>query len=1059
MTKMGGDGLFGRSAEIAKLQRAIAAATSGDGQFVVISGEPGIGKTRLLEELVRGSNAAVWGIGRAWESEGAPAYFPWLEALRKIAAEPAYTTIVDAAREDTPELAPFLVRGRVANAPSSLAPAEVRFRLFEAVAELLRACGEVRPVVVALDDVHGADLASLLLLQFVARIVNGNARVLLLATMRDVGYTAALGLDEQLARITREAIALPLGRLERDDVAAWIAAAEPALATVAGRLHAVSEGNPLFVGELLAAAHRDPERRFRTGNELPLGIREAIRAHLALVDAPTLRTLSIASVFGREAERNLVASLAGVPIDGAIDAAVLGGILHETGDGRLRFRHALLRDELYARLAPDERRAFHRAVAALERDQSVAVEHWLLGTRDEDCARVLPVVHEAITEALGRAAFEDAAMLGQRALDRFASVMAPGDACDLTVDVATSWERAGAIGAARQAATRAAAIARDLDDTPRFARATLAHPQEFSLSAQDGPHVTLLREAYARLDSQVDRASALLRVRVCGRLAPALVPPKSPAEREEILRLVDRSIAEAHSLDDAATILDVIHDLAHLLSVLGIDLERRVALEQEAIAIARKLGRAADAAKILLRHVGTHVERGDLEGAIATCDTLERLLVPLRQPHYKWQVPLARAFLADLEGRFADSAAHQATALAIIREGHEHMAESLFAGQRICALHLRGDDVGWSRVASDVHRIIAGPMQAVFWTAVAAITGDRAAIDEGFQILDRIPHELVPEAWVLAFGCAEAGVLAHAGWLERSAAEAEATTPWPLGPGGISSFGPIAVARGRLAAMLGRPDEAILHLRRARGIAERVRARPVLARVDFFLAELLASQRAFVEARERAEASRALATELGMGRVAEAAAALATTLGVALAKGPPARTAGCTLVREGEAWRLAHPRLVKSVLLRDAKGLAYLDVLVRAAGREVHVLELTGNGESGDAGPMLDERAKAEYRARIVWLRGEIDAAEDAHDVGRAERARTELETLIAELARAVGLGGRDRRASSIVERTRINVQRRLRDVVRRVTEIDAALGDHLDERVRTGVYCSYIPD
>jgi non-specific serine/threonine protein kinase len=122
------------------------------------------------------------------------------------------------------------------------------------------------------------------------------------------------------------------------------------------------------------------------------------------------------------------------------------------------------------------------------------------------------------------------------------------------------------------------------------------------------------------------------------------------------------------------------------------------------------------------------------------------------------------------------------------------------------------------------------------------------------------------------------------------------------------------------------------------------------------------------------------------------------------------------------------------------------------------VLELVGSEVEGDAGPLLDERAKQQYRARVGELRSELDEASAHNDLGRAERLRAELDALSRELARAVGLGGRDRRAASHAERARINVQRRLRDVIRRVEEQDPVLGEHLDRSLRTGVFCRYEP-
>jgi len=139
-----------------------------------------------------------------------------------------------------------------------------------------------------------------------------------------------------------------------------------------------------------------------------------------------------------------------------------------------------------------------------------------------------------------------------------------------------------------------------------------------------------------------------------------------------------------------------------------------------------------------------------------------------------------------------------------------------------------------------------------------------------------------------------------------------------------------------------------------------------------------------------------------------------------------------------------------------------LAVLLERPGCEVHVLELSGSDrgavDGGDAGPALDGAARAAYQARLAALDGELAEAEAWNDPGRRERARHERHALAAELARAVGLGGRARRDGGATERARVNVQRRLADALRRVQEGAPALGRYLSATVKTGVTCSYRP-
>jgi hypothetical protein len=145
--------------------------------------------------------------------------------------------------------------------------------------------------------------------------------------------------------------------------------------------------------------------------------------------------------------------------------------------------------------------------------------------------------------------------------------------------------------------------------------------------------------------------------------------------------------------------------------------------------------------------------------------------------------------------------------------------------------------------------------------------------------------------------------------------------------------------------------------------------------------------------------------------------------------------------------------------LKHSKGLEYLNQLLLHPGQELHVLGLVGLDQGGgDAGPLLDARAKAEYKQRLAALEAQLAEAEGFSDVGRADRAREEIELLAAQLAAAVGLGGRDRRAASDAERARINVQRRLKDAIESIGEGDAELGRYLAATVKTGTFCSFTP-
>jgi hypothetical protein len=226
----------------------------------------------------------------------------------------------------------------------------------------------------------------------------------------------------------------------------------------------------------------------------------------------------------------------------------------------------------------------------------------------------------------------------------------------------------------------------------------------------------------------------------------------------------------------------------------------------------------------------------------------------------------------------------------------------------------------------------------------------------------------------------------------------------------------------------------------------------------------------------------AAADTLGVAAVAEGIRTLqATQSGQPMPAEPTAAEASSNLFRrEGEYWTVVFEGVV--VRLRDAKGLGHLARLLADPGREFHVVELeaasrrpavaavgsggrVGAGELavrpdlGDAGALLDATAKAAYRARLSELGAELEEAEAGNDPARAARARGEREFLVAELARAVGLGGRDRRAAAHAERARLNVTRAIRAAMVNLARANPALGRHLAVTIRTGRYCAYTPD
>src|SRR3984957_9864840 len=187
--------------------------------------------------------------------------------------------------------------------------------------------------------------------------------------------------------------------------------------------------------------------------------------------------------------------------------------------------------------------------------------------------------------------------------------------------------------------------------------------------------------------------------------------------------------------------------------------------------------------------------------------------------------------------------------------------------------------------------------------------------------------------------------------------------------------------------------------------------------------------------------------------------------------------------KDGEYWTVGYRN--NSFQLKDTKGFAYLPHLLRHPGTEFHALDLVGGiagdddetarglprgdealekagihvGNLGDAGEMLDDQAKLAYRRRLSDLREELEEAKELGNVERAEQAEEEIDTLTKELSRAVGLGGRNRRAASASERARQSVTKTIKAVLDRIAQSDRALGEVLSRGIKTGTFCSYQPD
>lgn len=378
-----------------ELRASLAGVAGGRGQLFCLVGEPGIGKTRLAEEIANDAERVgakvAW--GRCWEGGGAPAYWPWTQALRHCAAtinpRASDALLPSSARQMlglSPESAGeaaspdnWLRATMLPGLPSSGSPFDpARFQMFDSLAAYLKRLSIETPLVLVLDDLHAADADSLHLLRFVARDLL-QSRILILATYRETEVRLSAEHANLLSSIGREGRTIHLGGLSEAEVAAFTK--NSATLTPDDRLVStlcdVTEGNPFFLDETLRLLRADRsaswQDRIASGLVIPDSVREAIRKKVAPLSSGARDTIEVASVIGREFDINLLLQVSGLTVaecGARLAEAVSHDIVKDLGDaaGRFRFTHAMIPETLAADIPRPRLMQLHQQIAqALER--------------------------------------------------------------------------------------------------------------------------------------------------------------------------------------------------------------------------------------------------------------------------------------------------------------------------------------------------------------------------------------------------------------------------------------------------------------------------------------------------------------------------------------------------------------------------------------------------------------------------------------------------------------------------------------------------------------------
>jgi DNA-binding SARP family transcriptional activator len=669
--ELNGD-FVGREAELGALLADLEDALAGRGRLCLLVGEPGIGKSRLADELIRrarrrGMRVAV---GRCWEAGGAPAYWPWVQSLRAYIREVDSETLRNELGAGAVELGQILpeLHQIFPELPSPLARESeaARFRLFEATAELLRNASARRPLLLVLDDLHAADAPSLLLLRFLAREL-GSARMLVVGAYRDVDPIPAQPLIDMVSEIAREPVTrrLALRGLSEGDVATYVdlTASDLASHDLVTALHAETEGNPLFVSETvrLLAAEGLPSEPAEGPIVIPETVRDVIARRVTHLSDECKRVLVRASVLGREFDLAALARVSDTSEDellDALDEAIVARVVSDVpgGSTRLRFAHVLIRDTLYEGLSSPRRIRAHRltveALEALYGDEPgphfAELAHHSIAGRDFD--RGVRYARRAGDRALDLLAYEEAVRLYETALE---ALDVAGDSdertrCELLLLRGTAAGRAGNTPAADEALSEAAGIARRLGLSRELARAAAEYGGRMVWArGSDAPGlVPLLEEGLAGIGAD----DVELRARLLARLAGALRDERSRDRRDALSR---EAVDLARRAESPAALVEALDGRA--MAVLAPDtLAECIAVASELREVAERIGDRERVVDGYMQRVAAQVVVGDIAAVEADLDAASPLAEELGQPAHLWDVCGARAMVALAAGRLSE---------------------------------------------------------------------------------------------------------------------------------------------------------------------------------------------------------------------------------------------------------------------------------------------------------------------------------------------------------------------------------------------------------------------
>jgi DNA-binding CsgD family transcriptional regulator len=672
-TRFTNPSFVGRVEELHTLRASFPDAARAAGGFVAIAGEPGIGKTRLMDEIAKLATAdgkrVLW--GQMIEDSGAPPYLPWTLVLRDYAQQCDDETLRTDIGSAGPDIGLILpdIRDRlgVDARPASTDGSRGRYALFDAVTRLFLTIARRQPLVVLLDNLHSADGSTLALLEYLCGQIAGSP-ILIVGAYRHVEFDRRNPLRTVIARLARSRgfRKLPLQGLALDEVALLLGThiRAPVPASLVQAVHDQSGGSPLFVCEVASILARPAASEALSASRyhfrVPESLRDVINARLDGLPAETVDLLGVAAIFGREFQTSLLAELAEVAPEHAsrrLEPAEAAGIIAASLPDRFRFHHALFREVLYAEHSTVTRARLHSRAGELIESRyggdtygrlTQLAHHFFEAAQADSGEKAASYCRAAATAALSRRAYAEAATLFERTLQVRELHEAPNleTRFELLLETGQAQYQAGALIAATQTLMKAAILAYRQRWWERLANALFVHQL---VCQQSGfRHIASIPLHEQALQHLPDDAESL-KARCLVSLAKAYRTSGQPERAAGAFRA---GLELARRCPDRRVLLDCLRKGNWTIGRTPSSIREGLAISREALELARIHGPADAVLDALVDIVFQLCDLGETEEAERRLTEVSELAREQGQPHFQNVVTGFETAIAILRGNW-----------------------------------------------------------------------------------------------------------------------------------------------------------------------------------------------------------------------------------------------------------------------------------------------------------------------------------------------------------------------------------------------------------------------